>query len=226
MKFIETIKKYSSLLKECAIWHNSKDILAPIFTEKNLEVATSCYIYEFYCYISIVVDLKKHYEISFKPGKGKFKYKFPQAASNKEGKPLFFAHKNGITEFQICAGTKIDGVIDTEENHPDISFQLPDASDKPTHKDLIIILDAKFNEREEVLPKTEVYKFGMIVDLFELRGPLKKEIHFHNYKGLDSNCLITNGKSYSSKEAINLLKRYNLKEVSSFCPDKAFEIIG
>jgi hypothetical protein len=224
--FIKVIKEYSSLLNACSVWHNSKDILAPIFTDANTELATDCYIYEFYCYISIVIDLKNNYEICFKEGTGNNKYKFPQAAANKSGKPLFYACKEGKIEFQICAGTKIDGVIDSEENHPDISFQLPNASDNPTHEDLIIILDAKFKENSGSLPKTEVYKFGMIVDLFELRGIPKKEISFSKYKGFESNCLITNGKAYSDVTNIKLLQKYSIKEVESFFPTEKFKIIG
>ncbi|MEJ8818560.1 hypothetical protein [Lacibacter sp. H407] len=224
--FIKVIKEYSSLLKECSVWHNSRDILAPIFTETNEKVASDCYIYEFYCYISLIVDLKGNYEIQFKEGKGAYKYKFPQAAANKAGKPKFIALKHGEIEFQICAGTKIDGTIDSEENHPDISFQKPEASDNPTHDDLIVIMDAKFKENGDILPKAEVYKFGIIVDLFELKGDIKKMIEFSRFKGLESNCLITNGKAYSDITNTSFLKKYAIKEVENFFPGKNFRIIG
>lgn len=225
-EFIETIKEYSLLLSECSVWNNSKDILAPIFTNSNTESATDCYIYEFYCYISIIVDLKNNYEITFKEGIGANKYKFPQAAANKSGKPLFYASKDGKIEFQICAGTKIDSVINSEENHPDISFQLPNATDNPTHDDLIIIMDAKFKENGDSLPKTEIYKFGMIIDLFELKGQPKKDIHFYNYKGFESNCLITNGKAYSDPSNTLFLEKYSIKEIECFFPGKLFKIVG
>jgi len=225
-EFIKTIKDYAVLLNKCSTWHNSKDILAPIITEANTELAADCYIYEFYCYISIIVDLMNKYEIRFKEGKGAFKYKFPQAAANKAGKPMFLAQKNGQTQFQICAGTKINGLIDSEENHPDISFQLPSASDNPTHNDLIIIIDAKFSEQEGSLPKTEVYKFGMIIDLFELRGLPKDKIKFHKYEGFSANCLITNGKAYSDPSNIQLLQKYAMKEIEKFYPSNTYNIIG
>jgi len=70
------------------------------------------------------VDLKNNYEIRFKEGKGVYKYKFPQAAANKAGKPMFLAYKNNKTEFQICAGTKIDGVISSEENRVRLQFDV------------------------------------------------------------------------------------------------------
>lgn len=225
-EFIKNIKDYASILCECSIWHNSKDIIAPIVTESNLELATDCYIYEFYCYISIIVDLKNNYEIRFKAGSGPNKYKFPQAAANKVGKPMFLACKNNKIEFQICAGTKIDGIIDSEANHPDISFQLPTASDKPTQKDLIIIMDAKFKEQGGSLPKTEVYKFGMILDLFELRNEPKVQILFRNHTSFSANCLITNGKAYSNSSNVQLLQKYNMKEIENYYPDQTYNVLG
>jgi len=226
--FISMLKEYSSLLKVCSVWENSKDILAPIVTDEDTSVATGCYIYEFYCYIRIIVDLRNSYRIIFKEGKGKTKYKFPQAAAHKDGKPLFLAYNdNNELEFQVCAGTKIDGLFDSEENHPDISFQLPTASENPNHADLILIMDAKFREDErESIPKAEVYKFGVIVDLFDLRGALKKNIIFDELKGLESNCLITNGSSYSNAHDTRLLKKYSIKEVEGFHPGKSFNIVG
>ncbi len=225
--FISTLKEYSKMLQSCAVWQDSGDILAPVFSDKDNSVANDCYIYEFYCYVSIIVDLKNIYEIRFKEGKGKTKYKFPQAAANKAGKPHFLAFKNNQLEFQICAGTRIDSVVESEDNHPDISFQAPDASDNPTHEDLIAIMDAKFKENEnETLPKAEVYKFATIIDLFELRGGLKKEIEFYRFKGLEGNCLITNGKSYSNPSDVKLLNKYSMKEVENFSPGKKFNIIG
>lgn len=227
-KFISTLKEYSALLEKCSIWENSKDIIAPIFNADNNSSATDCYIYEFYCYIRIIVDLKHNYTIKFKEGTGKTQFKFPQAAANKKGKPLFLAYdSNGEVAFQICAGTKIACTVDSEENHPDISFQLPSASEDPTHEDLIMIMDAKFKENDEdPLPKTEVYKFGVIVDLFDLRGILKENIIFHELKGFDTNCLITNGTSYSSSTDIRLLQKYVIKEVENFHPNKRFKVIG
>lgn len=225
--FISTLKEYSSLLELCSVWQDSKDILAPVFTDAGDPLTADCYIYEFYCYISIIVDLKNNYEIKFMEGKGKTKHKFPQAAANKKDKPKFLAYKNEVLEFQICAGTKIDGMLESEENHPDISFQMPNSSDHPTHEDLIMIMDAKFKENiEESLPKAEVYKFGVIVDLFELRGSLKKSILFSKLKELEANCLITNGKSYSNHSDVKLLKKYSIKEVEKYYPNQNFNVIG
>lgn len=224
--FIEYIREYASLLQEGSIWSDSKDILAPVITVDNAEVAADNYIYEFYCYISIIIDLRKNYSIKFIEGEGSYKYKFPQAAAIKKGKPRFHAFTGNDLMFQICAGTKILCPIDSEENHPDISFQLPDSSDNPTEGDLIIIMDAKFKEISDSLPKSEVYKFGTIVDLFDLRRTPKVEILFCQYKGFESNCLITNGKAYSDAGNVQFLNRYWIKEIENFYPGKAFKVVG
>jgi hypothetical protein len=225
-EYIKNIKEYSEILKDCCVWHNSKEILAPVITQGDDAASTTCYVYEFYCYICVVIDLKTNYEISFCEGKGNYKFKFPQAAANKEGKPKFIASKDGKIAFQICAGTKIDCDIDSEENHPDISFQKPHASDKPTSEDLILIMDAKFKENKDALPKSEVYKFGLIVDLYDLREMLAEEILFDKFKGFEANCLITNGKAYSNPSDVRLLKKYGMKEIEDFLPNSNFKIIG
>lgn len=224
--FIKHINQYTALLKEASVWHNSKEILAPIITEKNTELASDNYIYEFYCYISIIVDLQANYEIKFVPGKGDYKYKFPQAAAPKAGKPKFLAYNNNELQFQICAGTKIKSAFASEENHPDISFQAANASDDPTLDDLILIMDAKFKERFDSLPKTEVYKFGFIIGLFKLNAKPKLIVRFKKYVGFEANCLITNGKSYSDNSDVELLKYHFIKEVESFYPAAKFKIVG
>lgn len=224
--YINYIKQYSSLLKEGAVWQTTKEPIASVITETATEAEDS-YVYEFYCYISIIVDLLKNYDITFVEGKGKFKHKFPQAASNKGGKPRFHALLSGKLEFQICAGTKIDCPIVSEENHPDISFQLATASDKPTETDLILIMDAKYKEgKNATLPKSEVYKFGTIIDLYDLRKGPSINIQFDKLKALNGNCLITNSKAYSKTTDVTLLKRYCIKEVEKFGPNLIFNVLG
>ena len=226
-EFMTYLRDYANLLREASVWHNSKDILAPVINEQNIAVATDCYIYEFYCYISIITDLQVTYNIEFKKGFGDFEYKFPQAAADKAGKPYFIAIKDGVPKFQICAGTKIDGIFDSEENHPDISFQKADANDTPTEDDLIIIMDAKFKENEKAkLPKDEVYKFITIVGLFSLPKANSEKIEFFKYVGLDGNCLITNANAYSNPNDIRMLQKFVIKEVQHFSPQKSFSVLG
>ena len=227
IRFIDYIKEYSKLLREGAVWHNSNEILAPVIGEVNEPDSADNYVYEFYCYISIVIDLMSNYDIVFVEGEGPFKYKFPQAASNKKGKPRFHAKKNDVTQFQICAGTKIKGKFESENNHPDISFQDALASEEPNYSELILIMDAKFKEGKDAsLPKNEIYKFGVIVDLFSLRNISNSSIQFNRFTDLKANCLLTNGDAYSRQEDIAFLQYYNIKEVEHFGPDEQYNVIG
>lgn len=224
-ELIEHVREYSKLLRESSRWHNSKEILAPIL-KGDSAVSTENYLYEFYCYIRIIADLRKNYKIQFVPGLGAFKFKFPQAASLKKGKPRFHAFENGQIQFQICAGTKIDCIIDSEDNHPDISFQIGSASEEPTEKDLICIMDAKYIESaNSSLPKEQVYKFGIIIDLFELKKQTDKSIKFSTLVDLQGNCLLTNSLGYSNNQDTRFLKRYMIKEVENFAPGKQYKVI-
>jgi hypothetical protein len=225
--YLKHIQSYAQLLQQSAVWNDSREILAPIITDDGSADAADNYIYEFYCYICIIVDLRHNYELEFIEGDGKFQFMFPRAASLKKGKPRFHARKNGNLEFQICAGTKINGIIDSEKNHPDISFQQPAATDDPSETDLIIIMDAKFKEGNNAsLPKDEVYKFGIIVDLFDLRKQPSINIDFHAFKEFYGNCLISNAKAYSDPADLRLLKKYAIKEVENFLPNQKFNVLG
>lgn len=225
--FLNELNAYSSLLKTGSVWLGSDEILAPVTGTNSSKIAESNYVYEFYCYISLIIDLSDNYHIKFVEGKGKFRYKFPQAASSKKDKPKFEAYEGGKGVFQICAGTNVSCPIASEDNNPDISFQYFDASDDPDQDDLIIIMDAKYKEDDDAdLPKTEVYKFGLIVDLFELKSSPSITIKFNRFKNLVGNCLLTNGQSYSDVTDVALLKKYNIKEVENFAPGKTHRVLG
>lgn len=224
---LEFINEYASSLKEASVWKTTNDPLASVMDEHG-KIAEDNYIYEFYCYISIITDLMSSYEIRFVEGSGKFKYKFPQAAANKKGKLRFEAYLNGEKQFQVCAGTRIGGLFSSEDNHPDISFQLASATEDPTHHDLICIMDAKYKEGKNTkLPKDEVYKFNSIVSLFALNNSrVKYPVRFTKFNGLFGNVLLTNGSAYSDENDTTMIKAFYIKEVENFFPGKKFKILG
>jgi len=225
--FIKYIRDYSTLLHKGASWHNSKEAIAHVISDVDKANATDNYIYEFYCYICIIVDLLSNYEIEFIKGDGDYAFKFPQAAAEKKGKPRFHALKDGKVQFQICAGTKISGSFDSEQNHPDISFQLADSSDQPVRSDLIIILDAKFRENpNSKLSKGEVYTFIVNVSLFKLNTIPNFQINLNRLKDFYGNCLITNGYSYSNKQNVEFIIDSNIKEIENFYPGQKFNVLG
>ncbi|MFD2556048.1 hypothetical protein [Sphingobacterium tabacisoli] len=225
--FVDHINAYASLLKEAAVWQSSDEILAPVLGTETNNPAADDYIYEFYCYLCIIVDLKKNYSIQFIKGEGNFEYNFPRKAAKKKGKPRFHAFENDELVFQICAGTMIKCEFEREKNHPDISFQIPSAKEDPSEEDLIIIMDAKFTEAvNSKLSKSEFYKFGGITDVFNLRNSPIININFDKLKDMFANCLITNGRAYSDANNTKLSKRWAIKEVENFSPKKRMKIIG
>ena len=226
--FIDHINAYASLLKNGAVWQNSNEVLAPVIGNDEQGQSANDYIYEFYCYLSIIVDLKSNYEIEFVKGDGIYQFNFPRKAAPKKGKPRFHAYEKGIKAFQICAGTMINCEFEREKNHPDISFQLPEATEEPTEQDLIIIMDAKFTENPKSrLSKTEFYKFGGITDVFDLRGKPKAAINFNKLAGMYGNCLITNARAYADAADLKLSRRWWIKEVVHFTPgNKKITVIG
>lgn len=228
INFIDHISSYASLLKKAAVWQSSDEILAPVLGNGTIKQSEDDYIYEFYCYLSIIVDLKTNYKIEFIKGKDLFEFNFPRKAAKKLGKPRFHAYEKDNLAFQICAGTMIQCEYDREKNHPDISFQLPNASDNPTEKDLIAIMDAKFTENSKSkLSKSEFYKFGGIIDVFDLRGTPKIKINFDKFKDMEGNCLITNGHAYAKVSDLKLSKKWAIKEVEKFIPvQRKISIVG
>jgi hypothetical protein len=225
--FVDHISKYATLLQKGAVWENTDEILAPVLSEEEKLQATNDYIYEFYCYLCVILDLSSNYKLEFVEGEKEFQYNFPRKAALKKGKPRFHAKEDDQLAFQICAGTRVRCDFDRENNHPDISFQLADATDDPTEQDLIIIMDAKFTEDlSSRLSRTEFYKFGSITDLFNLRGVPKVAIKLKKLKKMFGNCLITNAKAYSDAADIRLLNKWNIKEVENFMPGKTAVIIG
>jgi hypothetical protein len=226
-EILDNVNEFASCLKEAAVWKTTKEPLASVMDEHG-KVAEDNYIYEFYCYLSIITDLMHVYEIRFVEGKGNFMYKFPQAAAIKKDKPRFEAYINGEKQFQICAGTKVGGLFSSEDNHPDISFQLPNATEVPTYNDLICIMDAKYKEGKNAkLPKDEVYKFKAIIDLFALNSShIKYSIIFTKFLGIFGNALVTNAQSYTDENDTAMIRAYHIKEVENFFPQKKFKIIG
>lgn len=231
-ELIKNINIYRKALAKAGTWHASKKAIAYVETKdlSNGKNKESSYVYEFYCYISVVYDLIKHYNLVFVRGEGKYKYKFPQAASNKAGKPRFEAYdKSGNKVLQICAGTKVDGKYNSETENPDISIQIGTASDEPTKDDLIIILDAKyqddFNSR---LNKIQVQAFSTKVnDHFELNNRPRPQILFDKLTALDANCLITNAKPHNDNN--DLLIDKGIREITKFYlndPIDNFDVLG
>jgi hypothetical protein len=228
---LNEINSYASALAKAAKWASSDESVAYVKSRDDDKTGVN-YIYEFYCYIRIACDLKANYKCKYVEGTGLNKHKFPQASSVKKGKPKFIFY--GIAnptqeEFQYCSGVKIKGKYDIEKDHPDISFQLPNTGDEPGTKDLILILDAKFQlDPKTNLDKGEIDKFETIVRRLKLNSDSRKrKINFNSFKELEGNCLLTNA-LFHHKECDELefrLKEEFIKEVQEFYPKKRYKVV-
>ena len=218
-ELLKEIKQYAKTLSTASKWNGTKESIAAIEAQKNKKNGTD-YIYEFFCYLTVLSDLKNNYELQFEKGSGRFRYAFPKAPALKKGKPYFKALniKTSTEEFQICAGTKIaTGFVKPKHRAPDISFQKPNTKDDPTSSDVYMIFDAKFNRPNSLKEATGQAEFSyvsqMIRDLKLEQAPLSPII-FDKLKDLLGNCIITNGRSSDSDIIRN--KTNYLKEVENF----------
>lgn len=232
-KLIDKVNEYRDNLEKASKWHNSQKSIDPVeLKDQNKgDKNESSYVYEFYCYISIVYDLMTNYDLTFVLGEGKYEYKFPQAAAPKKGKPRFDAYNKRTKkkELQICAGTLIIGKYGSEKNHPDISLQLGDASDEPTSADVIIMLDAKYQDKfDSKLNKTQVESFAYKVNNhFNMPRPPIQRIEFDNLRDFFGNCLITNVSPHNDDD--EMLKGEGIREVTNFflnVSPKGYEVSG
>lgn len=227
LDLLNAIRGYAQNLKDAAIWHNSRDIIAHVVARQEDEKG-KFYIYEFYCYVRVLALLAEYYDIVFIPGAGAFRTKFPQAAADKAGKPGFDIYENNEKKFQYCGGTKINCNFPSENNHPDISFQKSDAGDDPCGEDVIIIYDAKYQTNEGRLDKKEVYAFSEIVELLGLRDRSLPDIFPHEARSqiqkLNGNCLLTNKLAHHDNELY--LRMRKIKEVEKFYPGEVYNVKG
>jgi hypothetical protein len=228
-KLLEKINQYVKKLAEASVWSGSKESI-PFVSELD-EETSQFYIYEFYCYIRIVEDLKnvEEYQLEYIPGSGEFLHKFPKAPADKKGKPRFnVLNKNEELICHVCAGTKVKGYGGVNF-HPDISFQngKEEEGEDPDYKHLIMIHDAKFQQKPgSTLRKDEVFKFAEIVRIYDLNlnnNSRSINVKFNKLKGLEGNCLLTNVKGHP--QIAVYLKSVGIKEVVEFCEGKPVKVI-
>jgi|AntRauTorckE5430_2_1112549.scaffolds.fasta_scaffold01993_7 hypothetical protein len=150
-------------------------------------------LFEFYCYMRMLTDLKHNYHIEFI--KGAPGNVFPKGPAKKEGKPRFHInHKATSKKYQLCYGTTIRLSNCAPTTHaPDISLQDISASEDPTEIDVQVIWDAKYKEKESSLGVSLLREFAMNVVDFRLQIAPSTPLAFRHLTSFNTNCLITNG---------------------------------
>lgn len=226
-ELMKEINAYTSKLGKASLWHGSQKSLAEVELEKAKKFGED-YIYEFYCYLRVLLDLQHNYSLRFVPGIDIFTYKFPKAPAAKKGKPYFiaFEQNTGKPAFQICAATEI-GTPYKRSPAPDISFQKADASDEPTYRDVLMIFDAKYirstSDKDKIGLNQFYYVSGMVRDL-QIADPSTCGIQFNELSACLGNCILTNGDAHCQEH--EYVKSHNLKAVEHFDVGKIFKVIG
>lgn len=225
MNDLATLRKFCSLLSKAAKWKNSNDAILNVEMIKSSNRKEES-IFEFFCAMRILLDLKDNYSITIE--NNKTTNRFPKGPSLKKNFPYFAIRNkddNSIL-FQVCLGTQIKGVTD-EKYAPDISFQRASASLNPNYEDVSMIYDAKFKHKLSAsVTDSEFAKvFFMVIHLkCENAESNSLNVSFDKFKSFIGNCIISNGKPY--KTASKIHQQSFLKEIVEFGIDDKYKVYG
>lgn len=167
-----------------------------IIAKNATKTAGADRIYEFYCLMRILDDLRANYNVTLQPGTiaGKI---FPMAPSAKKGWPYFLIINKKINsnKYQVCYGTKIKlSTAPLTKIAPDITFQKSDSTDDPDETMVELIMDAKFKyDSNHALSIEQIHAFIQRVNALQTTGADTITLVFNSLGNLKSNCLLTNG---------------------------------
>ncbi len=184
-------------------------------------------LYEFWCLMKILVDLKVNYNITLVPGDPAGKI-FPQSPALKKGRPYFKIDlkTDSNNKYQVCYGTKIKlSLAPMTTIAPDISIQKHDATDNPDESMVELIMDAKFKYRNTAkLPIEQIHAFMQRVNALQTHNANKITLQFNRLTPLKSNCLLTNGQALTDQREYCVLN--NIKQVEQFDISSTYNVIG
>lgn len=226
MSQLDEIRQYTELLSKTAKWEKSKEQILDIETIKTTKQKKE-YVYEFYCFLRVISDLDKSYNIEIRNSNNNFL--FPKAPASKINFPYFVAidKESKIEIFEICTSIDIMGKAG-ETSAPDISFLHSNKTDNfnPTHDDVFMLFDAKF--KHALSTKVHESEFNkvhsMVTNLDTADASVLKLVKFDKLIELNGNCLLTNSSAFKNNHDHHRL--YNIKEIEFFDVDKDFNVIG
>ncbi|MEO9533657.1 MAG: hypothetical protein ABJG68_01560 [Crocinitomicaceae bacterium] len=224
---LKEIKTFAKAIKKAAKWNDSGDTLLHIETHKTDKKKRE-YIYEFFCYIRILKDLKANYEIEFIKG-GTGGSQFPKAPGLKKNFPFFrLTNKtDGTDQFDYCAGIKVKGKA-KEYSAPDISFILDDKLNDPDYTKIKMLHDAKYKHSAKAkVSDGEFYKVGGMIRNLDCESKIGRLIAFDQFTGpldLNGNFILTNGKAFKENKDHHAL--FSIKEAENFDIKKKPKIFG
>jgi len=224
MSQLDQIKKYAELLSKASKWPGSGDQILDIVSMKDGDSKKE-YLYEFYCFLRIIQDLQKTYNIEIANTKGKTV--FPKAPASKKNYPYFVAKdkSTGKVVFEICTSVDVVGLA-KETSAPDISFHYPNGNLEPTHEDVFMLFDAKFKHQLTTnVHESEFNKVAAMVANLNTKDHTKYSIvQFDELKELLGNSLLTNSTAFKNNHDHH--KIYCIKEVENFDVGKKYNVIG
>ena len=172
------------------------------------------YIYEFYCYIRFVKELKEAGNHVAFDGLGANGNKFPLKPGNKSnGWAKFTIEDRQGDLYDICGGTKIFNCVDDYSFGADISIQ--DQEPVPKGEHVHIIIDAKYkSDDNDVLSISTLREFRAVLADFGF----PKDVPNLNWNNVTfkRSCLVTNGKKNTANE--NYCDVHEFDQIDRFVP--------
>lgn len=214
----ESIKKLSE-------WESSGKAFG--FIEDEVSNENPNYLYEFFCSIKILNDLRINHDIELISGNRG--YKFPQSPGEKVDWARFLIKDKNSKEilFQFCLGVEIMISSSPETTFAaDISLQLGSSPYQPNESHVVLIMDAKYKKnKSSKIRIDEIREFAQNVSDMLAPKINQSMLLFNKYQNLNANCLFTNG------EVIDKHKQYcinhKMKQVGSFdCDGRNMYISG
>ncbi len=224
------LKRLKEATKKLTKWESSGKafghfkVLASDATEKK----GADKIYEFYCLMKVLEDLKVNYKITLEPGTRMDKI-FPEAPSPKNGWPFFRIEnkKNARNKYQVCYGTKVKlSTAPRTTIAADISIQKHNSTYDPDETMVELIMDAKFKyDDSDALSIEQIHAFMQRVNALETSLATRLSLDFSSLTMLKTNCLLTNGRPVANHDAYCI--KYNIRQVGRFDVDlSGLDVVG
>ena len=213
MKF-DDIKKLKKATENLTKWESTGQAFGHF---QYIENRKDDKIYEYYCLLKIIEDLRTNYTVLLIPGQ-RGERVFPEGPANKIGWAYFKITNKKVTNnnFQICYGTNIKfSRAPLTTIAPDISFQSFESTDDPDESMVVLIMDAKFKyDNNTALPIEQIHSFIQRVNVLKTESADTIPLFFNKLNNLKSNCLITNGKALPNQLDYCIISK--IKQISFF----------
>ncbi|MCH6236787.1 nuclease domain-containing protein [Cognataquiflexum rubidum] len=231
----EELKNLKTATEKLTKWESSGKafghykILKDEATEEHLDAKKKIdHLYEFWCLMRIIDDLRVNYNIRLVSKTRRDKKIFPQNPGNKNGWAYFtIEHKKDVNnKFQVCYGTNIKLSLAPKTTFaPDISIQKHDSTDDPDESMVELIMDAKFKYKNtSALPIDQLHGFMQRVNALQTQNAHTTTLEFSLFKDILANCLLTNGKALVDQEKYCKLNK--IKQVERFDIGTTYNTVG